>query len=85
MFTTDSVLQDAGVALLAILAISSLMVPNISCMYWAGYFLLTLEAGVIAVLKFALDADFDTIASATIMITVSFAVDCLLHVTHCYN
>jgi hypothetical protein len=82
---SDNVLQDAGVAMLMIFGISLFMITNTLCMFWVAYFLLTVEAGVIGMLKLISDAELDPSTVVTIAMSVGFSVDYLLHVAHAWT
>ncbi len=81
----ENVIQDVGVAILVIIVIATVMVPDPICMFWVVYFLLTVEAGVVGLLKLLVQADLDPVTMITISMSVGFSVDYMLHVSYHFH
>ncbi|XP_033107661.1 patched domain-containing protein 3-like isoform X2 [Anneissia japonica] len=77
-------LQNLGIALAAMLIVSILLIPSLSCSIWVVAAIASIEVGVIGYMTFW-GVRLDSISMIVIILCIGFSVDFSAHITYSYT
>ncbi|XP_033107591.1 patched domain-containing protein 3-like [Anneissia japonica] len=77
-------LQNLGIALAAMLVVSLLLIPSLSCSIWVVAAIASIEVGVIGYMTFW-GVRLDSISMIVIILCIGFSVDFSAHITYSYT